>query len=130
MTEPPFAPPATRLGRLVAADITPPFGVRLLAAGGDTRVVVDGEADCAVAERLRQAVDAALASAPARLVLDLRATTFVDSSCLAVLLQAKDAADARGIDVVLLARTDGPVARLLTLCSLTDHFGGRPTAAV
>lgn len=65
-----------------------PFSVHVapLAEGG-TEVAVFGELDASVAERMREGLDQALRS-PGKVVVDLRACSFIDSMGIALLAGA------------------------------------------
>jgi anti-anti-sigma factor len=63
------------------------FDARVVEEGGSVVVEVSGEVDLAVVDALWDAIEQA-ASRSARLVLDLRDMTFIDSSGLGVLVRA------------------------------------------
>lgn len=87
---------------------------------------VSGEVDLLTAPRL----DAALADglgAGRPLTVDLRGVTFIESSGLRSLLEARRRADGAG-PVVLVVRPEGVVARLLGLTGVTDLFEVRARA--
>ncbi|GIF14770.1 STAS domain-containing protein [Actinoplanes teichomyceticus] len=63
-----------------------------------TRLAFHGELDLATADRVQEQVAAALAAGPPRrLVLDVSALTFCDSSGIDALLNARACARARGV---------------------------------
>jgi anti-sigma B factor antagonist len=64
------------------------FNVEVRREGGDAIVAVQGELDIATAPRLNEAVATALEGPPARLVIDLSATGFIDSSGIRALARA------------------------------------------
>jgi anti-sigma B factor antagonist len=82
-------------------------------------VVVSGELDLATAPRLSAAVaehgDAKL------LVLDMNATTFIDSTGVRALLQAERHSLGSGSRLVVVAG-DGAVRRVLELCGLDGRL--------
>ena len=82
--------------------------------GGTLRLLVGGELDLTTADRLERAVREAERATPRRLVLDLRAVEFFDSTGLQILLDAE--VRARGDDRELRIVTgEGEVARVLAL---------------
>ena len=82
---------------------------------GDTAFLrVTGELDLSCLREVEAAVDAAVAQAPARLVVDLSGLRFMDSSGLAVLLGA-----ARRVRAFEIRDPSTPVRRLITLSGLT-----------
>jgi anti-sigma B factor antagonist len=81
---------------------------------------VTGEIDIATCERLRDAIEPHLGTGQ-RLVLDLSAVTFMDSSCLGVLEQARTTLTSDGGSLIL--RNPSSVAtRLLTMGGMTALF--------
>jgi anti-sigma B factor antagonist len=83
-------------------------------------VAFRGELDLSVAKRARDAVNGAIATAPTRLVYDLGALTFMDSSGLAILLESAErvAVEVRCASAI--------VARLLETTGVAGvvHFDG------
>jgi anti-anti-sigma factor len=67
----------------------PDLTVQSSSAEDATLLTVSGELDIAAKEPLDEAIDAALEEAPPSLVIDLTPTTFVDSTGLSYLLQAR-----------------------------------------
>jgi anti-anti-sigma factor len=59
-----------------------------------------------------------------RIIVDLRKATFVDSSTLSALLSARNAADGRGLDLVLVLSEDSytPVHQILDITGLRQEF--------
>ena len=88
-------------------------------ADGVAVVIVEGEHDVYTAPSLSEQLDALLAEG-IPFVIDLTPTTFVDSSVLRVLLEARRRADERGIGfAVALGQDDsGPVRRVLDITGL------------
>ena len=89
-------------------------------AAGDVLVVhVSGEHDIYTAPTLRERLDQAL-KAERGVVVDLTATTFVDSSILGALLEGRRTAQERGIGfVVCIGETVEPgVQRILEITGL------------
>lgn len=95
-------------------------GFRWRVAGTDGPVVVrlEGDLDLAVADVLREALDALVAKYPERdLVLDLAGVSFIDSSGLGVILGRHRRLQARGRRL-LLAGVGPPVKGILTTAGL------------
>lgn len=105
--------------------MTPPHGLELKIERGDryTTVFVAGEVDYGTASQLRSAlVDLAHAEA-AEVVVDLSAVTFIDSTALSVLVQAKQRFDNAGHRMSVTG-TQPRVARVLELAGLGDYLVG------
>ncbi len=86
---------------------------------GAVRLVITGEIDMANAEQIPAATEKALASHPERIVIDLAAVSFLDSSGLRHLLTARRIAADNDIDLRVVAATGAPL-RVLTLTGLLD----------
>jgi anti-sigma B factor antagonist len=99
--------------------------------GGPGRLVVRvrGAVDMATHAELGTALDAALAADALReLVVDLEDVTFLDSSGVRVLLEARIAAAAH--DARLVVRNPQPIVeRVLQITSVAELLGLPPTAA-
>lgn len=84
---------------------------------GWTSISVEGEIDIATAEQLQESIDEVLGESNRHLVVDLRATAFMDSTGLRTLVMAdrrfKDAQ--RSFAIVVQG---GPVSRLIELSGL------------
>ena len=97
----------------------PSFGLTVERYDSVATVVVSGELDLATAPRLSAAVadhgDAKL------LVLDMNATTFIDSTGVRALLHADRRGLGSGSRLVVVAG-DGAVRRLLELCGLDGRL--------
>jgi anti-anti-sigma factor len=80
-----------------------------------------GEIDMATIGRLRERVDEAKASGAGRVILDLRATTFVDSSVLHLAVETYDWALANGAEFAIIP---GPpaVRRTFSVAALNDQL--------
>ena len=104
-----------------------PFAVEVQRREHVTIVRPRGELELATAETLRSALDAAIAETlsaaldgmehGARLVLDLRGLTFVDSTGLHLLVALDQRAQRDGFQLTLLAPA-APVDRAIRLCGL------------
>lgn len=82
---------------------------------GTVQLVVIGEIDIATVPVLRRAVTGLLERTPARLVLDLDGVNFIDSSGLAVLLEA-----ASTVGHIELRRASDAVRRVIELSGLAS----------
>ncbi len=87
-------------------------------------VIVRGEHDIYTAPALRDRLDEALDAGPAGVMVDLSGATFLDSSILGALLEARRQALERGYNyVVCLGETPEPgVARILEITGLVPVF--------
>lgn len=96
----------------------------------DTAVLhVEGEIDMLTASTLDTAVTDELDAAPANLVLDFAAVSFLASSGLAVLVRAASVAAERHIRLVLVG-TNRAVLRPLQVTGLTELFTIHPSLDV
>ena len=78
------------------------FGIRERAVAPDTHVVsVTGEVDLFTAPEFRQRVMAPIAAGVEHVIVDLMATTFIDSSSLGVLIGAHRRLKARGSRLIV-----------------------------
>ena len=82
-------------------------------------VVVNGELDGITAPRLAEAVEAALATAPALLAIDLSGTTSLDSSGVRQVVRSARAAGSAGTTVQVVCPPDNhPVQLVFGLLSI------------
>jgi anti-sigma B factor antagonist len=88
---------------------------------GRVVVAVSGEVDMATAPELRAALDAALRDGTGDLWLDLRRTTFMDSSGLRVLFEAYEQAQALERRLAI-ACPAGPVRRLFEITGYSHRL--------
>ena len=97
----------------------PPFdGVTVdVTVDGDGSAVVRvvGEIDIATADAVRTAISGAMDHNPSRLVIDMGAVSFMDSSGIAVLLEA-----AQRTDAVLIRRPSNAVRRVIETTGLAE----------
>lgn len=93
--------------------------VSLETAEGWLAVAAAGEVDLLTVPVLDDAVTAALARRPARLVIDLTEVTFLDSTGLSALAQAHTAAST-GTEVRVVAPADGMPHRAIVLTGLHE----------
>ncbi len=105
-----------------------PFSLSLSHDGDVAVVAVSGTVDLYTARELRDMLNEAVPQADGRVVLDLSATTFFDSTGLAALIHAHRRAERIGGRLVVVNH-DPEIARLLrvtgldTLLSLTGDRG-------
>jgi len=85
-------------------------------------VVAVGEFDLATSDRLREALESAVSEVGPRVVVDLSDTSFLDSSCIGVLVVAGRDAHANGGWVRLLTPHDN-VRRVLALTQVDELLG-------
>jgi anti-sigma B factor antagonist len=96
--------------------VSPPFSTKVVREDGATLIYVQGELDIATAERLRDAVEPHMGPDQI-IVLDLSGVDFMDSACIAVLVQARGRLTSDGGSLVL--RNPSAVAhRILTLTGI------------
>jgi anti-sigma B factor antagonist len=97
------------------------LSVEITFEGDRTAVVrVAGEIDCATSDRVTQASDEAVRDGATRLIFDMSAVTFMDSSGIAALIATRSLAD------VTLRKPSPAVARLIETTGLTDTFVVEP----
>ena len=97
-----------------------PIGIEAL--GAATVVTIAGEVDLAVEEPLRDALDRACDAGTQVVVVDLTATTFMDSTALGALVDAHRRLEARGGRMRVVA-PQGAVRRVLELTALVGPLG-------
>jgi anti-sigma B factor antagonist len=97
------------------------FDLRIRPDRARVIVVLEGELDFSNAGAVRAALEELRTAGWRSIVVDLRELTFIDSTGLSLLLEADYVARRQG---AALAIVDGspPVARLLELVGLGDHF--------
>jgi anti-anti-sigma factor len=93
--------------------------------GGAVVVRLAGELDLYNAHQVREALLACCAEEPERLVVDLAAVEFLDSTALGVLVEARSRMDDR--KAFLLAAAGPETARALAVSGLDKHFVVRAT---
>jgi anti-sigma B factor antagonist len=100
--------------------------VREIERNGQVVVVrLAGELDLYNAEEVRRGLREATAGSPRRLVVDLAAVTFIDSTSLGVLIEARTRLpDRRGF---LLAAPGVETRRALAVAGLDQHFSVHET---
>jgi anti-anti-sigma factor len=96
--------------------------VQIVDDGRSTRLLLFGEIDVGVAARLAAAAELVVAATPAMIVVDLSATTFLDSSGVGALVSLSNAAAAAGLGTVRLRPGPRNVMRVLDIVGLQDVF--------
>jgi anti-sigma B factor antagonist len=98
-----------------------PFAVEVERGTAGTIVQPRGELDVATVETLRTTLDAAIAATEhgARLVLDLRGLSFIDSCGLHLLVALNERAGREGFQLTLIAPA-APTDRAIRLCGLYE----------
>jgi stage II sporulation protein AA (anti-sigma F factor antagonist) len=94
--------------------------VAVTQSAGHTVVHVSGEIDVATCERLRDAIEPHLGPEQ-RVVLDLSRVSFMDSSCLTVLLKARTTRTADGGSLILRNPSDA-ARRVLSVTGVEALF--------
>lgn len=88
---------------------------------GGQLIAASGELDVAATPRLSTVLAMAGTGAGQRIVLDLVAVDFLDSTALGTILKAAGQLEAAG-HYLLVVVPDGPVRRLLEMTNLTGRF--------
>jgi anti-anti-sigma factor len=86
-----------------------------------TTLELVGELDLAVVDSVRAALSSAKDDAPSRVLVDISGLTFMDSSGLALLVEARQAAAAAGREFVI-TQPRGQVRKLFQLTGMLDGF--------
>jgi anti-sigma B factor antagonist len=102
--------------------------LRILAKDGLHVVSIDGEVDLANAAELEQQIAERTAEASA-VIVDLSATSYLDSSGIRLLDHLVRAHERRGARLVIVAPEGGAAAYVLELCAFRDDLVVRDTAA-
>ena len=91
----------------------------------DVWLTLEGDLDLASMGELEEQLEAAHAHGPARIVVDLRPLSFIDSSGLRTIIKADARARAAGVDLVLRPGGDA-VQRVFELTGALEalHFEG------
>jgi anti-anti-sigma factor len=96
------------------------LSLQLEARNGVVRIAVGGELDMASAPALEGSLEGAKRSGGSAIILDLRDTTFIDSSGLRTLLRAADDAKSNGHRLAIVGVN--PSARQLFELTGTEHL--------
>lgn len=94
--------------------------------GGGHLVIASGELDLAATPRLSTVLAMAGSGSTQRVVLDLVAVDFIDSTALGTILRAAEELDRAGHRLAVVV-PEGPVRRLLEMTNLTGRFRMYPT---
>lgn len=97
------------------------FSVKSSSDDGVHSLIVSGELDIATADALTAALDGLKASSGDRLVIDLTAVGFMDSTGLRVLIDANRRAGKGDFDLVIVTG-DSPARRVLELTRMDEHI--------
>jgi anti-sigma B factor antagonist len=103
------------------ADREGQFLVTTTSAPGIETITLSGELDIATADELTAALDALSVDREGRLVIDLSAVGFMDSTGLRVLIEANRRAEAGGYELVIVTG-ESPAKRVLELTRMNEHM--------
>lgn len=95
-------------------------------SAGYTVVAVAGELDVATAPDLRGRLEETFAQEPAVVVVDLLRVTFIDSTALGVLIEARKEQVAQGRHLRIVI-ADPRIMKVFQITGLTDLFDIHPT---
>jgi anti-sigma B factor antagonist len=96
----------------------PRFEIHITTDDSVTTARVTGEFDMAAAEEFREQIESAIAIPPELVVVDLRATTFMDSSGLSELIQLYKREDL----TIAILRPPPKVFQIFELTGLDQHL--------
>lgn len=99
---------------------TPGFSIKVETEQSASRVVVTGELDLLTSAALKDQLAALTAYKPLRLVLDLTAVTFFDSSALNVVIHAQQQAGEHEFELAVVP--SAAVSRVIDLTGIADHL--------
>jgi len=99
----------------------PPFSIDVAHQGDRSFLSLSGELDIASADGLREHLAGLLAGGHIRIVVDLAALAFCDSTGLSTFVRASHGAVEQG-GYLRLAAPNGHVARVLSIVGLLDLF--------
>jgi anti-sigma B factor antagonist len=104
-------------------EASPSFGYTIARDGNEATVVASGEIDLASSPELRRELQALLDDGARRIVLDLGAVTFIDSSGLGVLVGVLKRINEEGDEGSLEIRgLNGPVRKVFEITGLHEIF--------
>jgi anti-anti-sigma factor len=95
----------------------PSFELKVVRDGRSTHIAPCGELDIATTPQLERALAEATANSTAKIVLDLRELTFMDSTGLRALTQANSRADDAGVALSII-RGPRQIERVLEISGL------------
>lgn len=88
---------------------------------GTPTLTITGELDLATAAKLRSGVRSAIEHTEGDLILDMRSVTYIDSSGLSVVLEARDLLERAG-RTLIINDPSASVTTILTVCGLADRM--------
>lgn len=97
------------------------FNVSIESGSGLHTVSLSGELDIATADQLTSALDGVTPASGERLVIDLTAVSFMDSTGLRVLIAANGAASEGGYELFIVTG-ESPAKRVLELTRMDEHM--------
>jgi len=103
---------------LEVAAVSESFHVTSESSDDSQRIIASGELDIATVPVLEEAFDAAVASAAARIVVDLGGITFIDSTGLRLLIKMRETCAEGRLGI----RSTAIVDRLLQVTGLLDQL--------
>jgi anti-anti-sigma factor len=98
-----------------------PFELRESRASDEVRLELRGELDLGVGDEVRRALERAAAEQPGRIVVDISGLTFMDSTGLGLLVQARENARTAGRQFCL-TQPRAQVRRLFEITGVLDGF--------
>jgi anti-sigma B factor antagonist len=98
----------------------PPFSVVMEESADGLRLLVRGDLDLASTREFERAVATARRSHPASMIVDLSELAFLDSRGLRAILAAREACEAQGCELMLIAGEQS--RRLFDMTGLTDSL--------
>ncbi len=102
------------------------FEVSKESGSGYVLVSVVGEVDVATAPQLRGLLQEAVAEGSPTVAVDLTGVTFIDSTALGVLIEAKKLCDGEG-GTMRIAVSEPRILKIFEITGLTELFDIRPT---
>jgi anti-sigma B factor antagonist len=114
--------PTDHLPERTQSALSAPSDVRVVRTGSHVTLTLTGEIDVEAAGHLTAASDEVLGGAPAELVVDLSAATFLDSAGVGALVALKNAATDAGVPSVRLRSGPPNVMRVLEMVGLDGLF--------
>jgi anti-anti-sigma factor len=110
------------------ADAVTPLAVERSRSDGYELLTVEGELDIATAPRMIGALNEAIAEMSAPLVVDLSDVVFMDSTGLALLMNARARVVRMGHGFAIICPT-GPIARVFEIADMVDSLRVCPDRA-
>jgi anti-sigma B factor antagonist len=104
-----------------SSQLPEPFGVQVQFVERSARVTVTGELDLLTAPELERALERVVAGGAERVVLDLRALAFLDSTGIAVIIRFRHRAETAGAAVAIVRGRSG-VHRVFIISGVEEQF--------